>query len=145
MHKSESWYAESVLNPHIDVHFLTWFGTLSVSWLWLRDAISPGFLLCIGLYFIRITFCSLLLIYMRTRYVALFAWTLAVWVSFNPLIDKRSVTETAEEVSTLAKLLFAFMLCAGILLFEKFSIQWIAGKFHERSYAGMQNLLNELA
>ncbi|KAG6917310.1 hypothetical protein DXG01_002968 [Tephrocybe rancida] len=36
---------------------------------------------------------------------------------------------------TAARLLFAFFLCSGVLLFEKFSIQWIAGKFHERSYA----------
>ena len=39
-------------------------------------------------------------------------------------------------MNTIAKLLFAFFLCAGLLVFEKFAIQWIAGKFHERSYAG---------
>ena len=27
------------------------------------------------------------------------------------------------------------MLCAALLFGEKVSIQWIAGKFHERSYA----------
>jgi hypothetical protein len=37
-------------------------------------------------------------------------------------------------------LLFALLLCAGALLFEKFSIQWIAWKFHERSYAGNNKL-----
>ncbi len=36
----------------------------------------------------------------------------------------------------MAKLLFALMLSAAVLFFEKISIQWIAGKFHERSYAG---------
>ena len=39
-------------------------------------------------------------------------------------------------MNSIAKLLFAFFLCAGLLVFEKFAIQWIAGKFHERSYAG---------
>jgi hypothetical protein len=38
-------------------------------------------------------------------------------------------------ISLIQKLLFAFFLCAGLLLFEKFAIQWIAGKFHELSYA----------
>ncbi|KAL0955922.1 hypothetical protein HGRIS_002114 [Hohenbuehelia grisea] len=73
------------------------------------------------------------------RYVALFAWTLSVWVSYNPLIDRRQAKDASENaknaVDTVAKFLFAFYLCAAVLLFEKFSIQWIAGKFHERSYA----------
>jgi hypothetical protein len=38
-------------------------------------------------------------------------------------------------ISLVQKLLFAFFLCAGLLLFEKFAIQWIAEKFHEQSYA----------
>ena len=36
----------------------------------------------------------------------------------------------------MAKLLFAVMLSAAVLFAEKILIQWIAGKFHERSYAG---------
>lgn len=71
-----------------------------------------------------------------SRYIALFGWTLFIWIAFNPLIDTRSATGPVEEVVFMAKLLFAFFLCAALLLFEKFSIQWIAGKFHERSYAG---------
>lgn len=71
------------------------------------------------------------------RYVALVGWSAANWISFNPLIDHRSATGViASEVSLLIRILFAFFICTGILLFEKFSIQWIAGKFHERSYAG---------
>ncbi|KAJ8489095.1 hypothetical protein ONZ45_g13709 [Pleurotus djamor] len=74
------------------------------------------------------------------RYVALFAWTLTVWVSFNPLIDRRQSGDASDNarrnVDLLAKLLFAFFVCSAVLLAEKFSIQWIAGKFHERSYAG---------
>ena len=62
-----------------------------------------------------------------------------IWVSFNPIINIHQVNpgpKSAEVLSLLARLLFALLLCAGALLFEKFSIQWIAGNFHERSYAG---------
>ncbi|KAH8827980.1 Mechanosensitive ion channel-domain-containing protein [Flagelloscypha sp. PMI_526] len=38
-------------------------------------------------------------------------------------------------INFIGKLLFGIMLCAALLLFEKFAIQYIAGKFHERSYA----------
>lgn len=74
------------------------------------------------------------------RYLALFAWTLAIWVSWGPLIDNQQKEGTGAKsvrvLDLIAKLLFAFFLCSAVLLFEKFSIQWIAGKFHERSYAG---------
>ncbi|KII92920.1 hypothetical protein PLICRDRAFT_103857 [Plicaturopsis crispa FD-325 SS-3] len=73
------------------------------------------------------------------RYVALFAWTITIWITWNPLIDR---TQDAADgspsdsiINDAGKLLEAFALCSGVLLFEKFSIQWIAGKFHERSYA----------
>ncbi|KAF9460703.1 hypothetical protein BDZ94DRAFT_1169180 [Collybia nuda] len=73
------------------------------------------------------------------RYMALFAWTLAIWVSWGPLIDNNQKDGTGPKsvraLDLIAKLLFAFFLCSAVLLFEKFSIQWIAGKFHERSYA----------
>jgi hypothetical protein len=75
----------------------------------------------------------------QRRYVAIFAWTLAVWVSWNPLIDSRQAnasTRSTRIVDLIGRLLFFFFLCAALLLFEKFAIQWIAGKFHERSYAG---------
>jgi hypothetical protein len=78
------------------------------------------------------------------RYIALFAWTLIIWVSWNPLIDNRLKTGTGAKsvtaISLIGKLLFGIYLCSAVLLFEKFSIQWIAGKFHERSYAGLYNL-----
>ena len=65
---------------------------------------------------------------------------LAVWVSYQPLINTRQVSDASAGsvriVDLIAKLLFAFWLCACVLVFEKFAIQWIAGKFHERSYAG---------
>ncbi|KAH9058802.1 Mechanosensitive ion channel-domain-containing protein, partial [Lactarius vividus] len=73
------------------------------------------------------------------RYVALFAWTLTIWIAWNPLIDNRqdakASAKSARIIDFIGKLLFGIYLCAALLLFEKFSIQWIAGKFHERSYA----------
>ncbi|KAI9449408.1 Mechanosensitive ion channel-domain-containing protein [Lactarius psammicola] len=73
------------------------------------------------------------------RYVALFAWTLSIWIAWNPLIDSRqdaqASAKSARIIDFIGKLLFGVYLCAALLLFEKFSIQWIAGKFHERSYA----------
>ncbi|KAJ7783196.1 Mechanosensitive ion channel-domain-containing protein [Mycena metata] len=73
------------------------------------------------------------------RYVALFVWTLGVFVSYNPLIKSRQVsTASSNSIKIIdlgQKLFFAFFLCAAVLGFEKLAIQWIAGKFHERSYA----------
>lgn len=66
-------------------------------------------------------------------------WTVVIWVSFNPLITIQEVTpgeKSAAAISLLSRLLFALLVCAAVLLFEKFSIQWIAEKFHERTYAG---------
>lgn len=75
------------------------------------------------------------------RYVALTAWTIAIWVSYQPLLSRRqsgSASDNSKEIiSLLGRLLFALFLCAVVLFFEKFSIQWIAGKFHERTFAGM--------
>lgn len=75
----------------------------------------------------------------RNRYVALFTWCLAIWVSFVPLVSTKQDAvvggNSSKIISLIQKLLFALFLCAGLLLFEKFSIQWIAWKFHELSYA----------
>jgi hypothetical protein len=74
------------------------------------------------------------------RYVALFAWSLSIWIAWNPLIysrqDSHASPKSVQIITFVGKLLFGIYLCTGLLLFEKFSIQWIAGKFHERSYAG---------
>jgi len=68
-----------------------------------------------------------------------------MWASFTPLLSIHQVNGTGQKsvnaVSLLGKLLFSLFLCAAVLLFEKFSIQWIAGKFHERSYAGIWKLI----
>ncbi|KAI0256318.1 hypothetical protein BJV78DRAFT_1117812 [Lactifluus subvellereus] len=73
------------------------------------------------------------------RYVALFAWSLAIWVAWNPLIDTRQDPQASprskQTISFIGKLLFGIYICTALLLFEKFSIQWIAAKFHQRSYA----------
>lgn len=69
-------------------------------------------------------------------YVALFGWTLVIWVSFTPLIINNESPGGNAQISFIVKLLFGLVLCSSLLLFEKFSIQWIAAKFHERSYAG---------
>ncbi len=80
------------------------------------------------------------------RYVALFAWSLANWITWNPVIDTRQNSDATEKsvnvINLIGKLLFGIYLCTAVLLAEKFAIQWIAGKFHERSYAGQcYNLL----
>nr|VWO97655.1 C6 zinc finger protein [Ganoderma boninense] len=72
------------------------------------------------------------------RYAAFFGWSLTIWISYNPLINGRQQTDNTSSqktIDTLGKLLFGLMLSAALLFFEKISIQWIAGKFHERSYA----------
>jgi len=46
-----------------------------------------------------------------------------------------------QALTIIDKFLFGIFLCAGLLLFEKFSILYIAGKFHERSFAGMEDFL----
>jgi hypothetical protein len=78
------------------------------------------------------------------RYVALTAWTVTIWITYQPLLNRRQSDGASDNskriISLLGRLLFAFFLCAMVLFLEKFSIQWIAGKFHERSYAGLDIL-----
>ncbi len=57
-------------------------------------------------------------------------------MTFNPIINNNQTTgQHSAALSLVARMLFAFVILSSALLFEKFSIQWIAGKFHERSYA----------
>jgi len=78
------------------------------------------------------------------RYIAFTGWTVAVWISYNFLIDARQRRDASPKathvINVIGKLLFAIFICAAVLLFEKFAIQWIAGKFHEKSYAGTRLL-----
>jgi hypothetical protein len=77
-----------------------------------------------------------------SRYVAFVAWTGAIWIAWNPLVDTRQDGNASPKskniIAFIGKFLFGLYLCAALLLFEKFSIQWIASKFHERSYAGQE-------
>ena len=76
--------------------------------------------------------------------MAFTAWTIAIWVTYQPLPNRRqsdgASDNSKEIISLLGRLLFALFLCALVLFMEKFAIQFIAGKFHERSYAGLDIL-----
>lgn len=71
-----------------------------------------------------------------------------IWVTYQPLLNRRQSADASDNakaiVSLLGRLLFAFFLCAIVLFLEKFSIQFIAGKFHERSYAGVDALCTDV-
>jgi hypothetical protein len=62
------------------------------------------------------------------------------WVAWQPLINTKQDPSASDgshrAIDLIAKMLFGIFLCAAVLLGEKFAIQFIAGKFHERSYAG---------
>jgi len=64
---------------------------------------------------------------------------LSIWVAWNPLIDSKqdplASPKSVQVIHFIGRLLFGVLLCTGVLLFEKFSIQGIAGNFHERLYA----------
>ena len=82
-----------------------------------------------------------------TSHLTTILLSLASWIAWQPLINARqepdSSSSSRRAISLIAKLLFGFFLCAAVLLGEKFSIQFIAGKFHERSYAGQGKQLLE--
>src|SRR6266404_804711 len=73
------------------------------------------------------------------RYIALFVWSLTIWITFTQLIINHQhadiTPKSRDAVSFCSKLLFALMICTAILLGEKVAIQAIASNFHERSYA----------
>jgi small-conductance mechanosensitive channel len=73
------------------------------------------------------------------RHIAFFGWSIAIWVSWTPLISYREDTVpgdgSARAIGLVGRILFALLVCSGILLCEKVAIQWIAQKFHEQSYA----------
>ncbi|KAJ7592132.1 Mechanosensitive ion channel-domain-containing protein [Mycena floridula] len=72
--------------------------------------------------------------------VAFFMWSVAIWISWNPIIDNRqtptaSTDRSVHIIDLIGRLLFAVFLISTVLLFEKFAIKWIARKFHDKSYA----------
>jgi small-conductance mechanosensitive channel len=76
-------------------------------------------------------------------HTALFLWFLAVLVSFKPTCDGHRVPipEGDEEadgvqwIDIVFKIIIAFFVLAALNFVEKICIQWIAGAFHERTYA----------
>ncbi|KAI0793816.1 Mechanosensitive ion channel-domain-containing protein [Fomes fomentarius] len=71
------------------------------------------------------------------RYGAFFAWTVAIFIAFYHLILMQEGASPSDLAATklIANILLPLMISACILFLEKILIQWIAGKFHERSYA----------
>jgi hypothetical protein len=73
---------------------------------------------------------------------------LVIWIAWNPLIIDRKrpdISSKSQQIITfIGKLLFGIFLCTALLLFEKFAIQLIAEKFHQRSYAG-QGILSDFS
>ncbi|KAI0645507.1 Mechanosensitive ion channel-domain-containing protein [Trametes meyenii] len=72
------------------------------------------------------------------RYATFAAWSILIFIGQQGLLKSRQETDSQnakDSVNTMGKLLFALMLSACVLFGEKLAIQFIAGKFHERSYA----------
>ena len=73
------------------------------------------------------------------RSIALLAWSITIWITFNQLIINRQhadiTSKSRDAANFCAKLLFAGLISSAILLGEKVAIQAIASHFHERSYA----------
>jgi hypothetical protein len=72
------------------------------------------------------------------RYVKLIAWMLAAWISFQPLVVYRYRGEdgsvSRNNLTTIANILFALVICTVVLAIEKLVVQLIAFQFHQDSY-----------
>ncbi|GFZ43630.1 hypothetical protein JCM24511_01350 [Saitozyma sp. JCM 24511] len=72
------------------------------------------------------------------RYAKLVVWSLAMWVSFTPIIinnytgDQSATSRT--NLTTIASLLFGVFLCSIVFGVEKLVVQLIALQFHQDSY-----------
>ncbi|KAI0675104.1 Mechanosensitive ion channel-domain-containing protein [Trametes maxima] len=72
------------------------------------------------------------------RYATFASWSILIFIGQQGLLKSRQETDSQnakDSINTMGKLLFALMLSACVLFGEKLAIQFIAGKFHERSYA----------
>ncbi|KDQ21736.1 hypothetical protein BOTBODRAFT_212160 [Botryobasidium botryosum FD-172 SS1] len=81
-------------------------------------------------------------------YMTFAAWATIIWISWSPIVSnafpkgqQATFPGSIHILSVIANLLFANMVCSAILLGEKFSIQWIAYKFHQQSYEDRINRL----
>lgn len=72
------------------------------------------------------------------RYAKLVAWTLAIWIAFQPLVVYRyqgeAETVSRNNLTTIANILFALFLCSIVYAVEKLVVQLIAFQFHQDSY-----------
>lgn len=72
------------------------------------------------------------------RYAKLVAWTLAIWIAFQPLVVYRyrgeDGTVSRNNLTTIANILFALFICSIVYGIEKLVIQLIAFQFHQDSY-----------
>jgi hypothetical protein len=75
---------------------------------------------------------------MTLSYAKLIVWSLAMWVSFTPIIinnytgDQSATSRT--NLTTIASLLFGVFLCSIVFGVEKLLVQLIALQFHQDSY-----------
>ncbi|WVQ85247.1 hypothetical protein IAT38_007412 [Cryptococcus sp. DSM 104549] len=72
------------------------------------------------------------------RYAKLIFWTLAIWISFTPLIINHytgsSDSSSKSNLTTVANIFFGIFLCSIVLCGEKLIVQLIALQFHQDSY-----------
>ena len=72
------------------------------------------------------------------RYAKLIAWTLAIWIAFQPLVIYRykgeSETVSRNNLTTIANILFALFIVSIVYGLEKLVVQLIAFQFHQDSY-----------
>ena len=73
------------------------------------------------------------------RYARLIVWTVAMWISFTPLIINNyqgdQSSDSRENLTVVSSLLFGLLLSTLVLGGEKLIIQLIALQFHRDSYA----------
>ncbi|ODO11764.1 hypothetical protein I350_00548 [Cryptococcus amylolentus CBS 6273] len=78
------------------------------------------------------------------KYAKLIFWTLAMWISFTPLIVNHysgsDESSSKSNLTTIANLLFGLFLCSIVYAGEKLIVQLIAFQFHRDSY---EDRLNE--
>ncbi|KAF8313471.1 hypothetical protein DL93DRAFT_2081192 [Clavulina sp. PMI_390] len=121
-----------------------WWSVLWVGW-WAALAVAmslPYFLrwtLGLGLPALRKYFDWLKAL---SRPLAFVGWSLAAFISYNPLIHNNMQTvngvtpgSSANALTLIGRLLFGTVISAMILFGEKFGMQYVAYKFHETSYA----------
>ena len=74
----------------------------------------------------------------RDRYAKLILWTMAMWISFTPLVINHyngdQSNRSRSDLTVMVNLLFGLFLCSIVYGVEKLLIQMIAFQFHRDSY-----------